>query len=220
MSRTEDILEIIKLPGSEGEHHIQKDFSTEKKALAFYNKQVLNELAPLMCEFIEVQEMMFVSTSDKKGECDCTFRAGSPGFIRVVDNKTIIYPEYTGNGVMASMGNISENPNMGLLLIDFCRTTVGLHVNGKAKIVKIEELDQCLGDALSIAQKLNEVESSKKVVCYILLEVEEAYIHCSKHIPLLQKMDKKIHWSTDSILHKGGDAFHVKKLPRPWVPEI
>ncbi len=207
------------LPGSDGEHIIQKELGTEKQALAFYNKQVLNELAPLMCQFIEEQEIVFISTSDLKGECDCSIRAGSPGFVRVVNNKTIIYPEYKGNGVMASMGNISENKNIGLLFIDFFKTTIGLHVNGKAKVIKKDDLKRELDEDKDILNILENIESSKKIISYVLIEVEEAYIHCSKHIPLLQKLDKTIHWSTDNEGYKGGDAFKVKKHPRPWVPK-
>jgi uncharacterized protein len=49
-----------------------------------------------------------------------------------------------------------------------------------------------------------------------LVEVEEAYIHCSKHIPLLKKLDKTIHWGTDNVIYKGGDYFQVKDASRPW----
>ncbi|OUS17343.1 pyridoxamine 5-phosphate oxidase [Gammaproteobacteria bacterium 50_400_T64] len=203
-------------PGSDGEHIIQKNFNTDKKALSFYNKQVINELAPLMIKFIEAQEMAFIATSDKKGECDCSFRAGPAGFIKIVNNKTIIYPEYRGNGVMASMGNIYENKNIGLFFIDFYRTAVGLHVNGTAEFIKKEDLSRSLGERKDIVSTLQNTESLNKVIGYVLIDVEEAYIHCSKHIPLLQKIDKKIHWSTDSELHKGGDAFQVKNHPRPW----
>ena len=45
---------------------------------------------------------------------------------------------------------------------------------------------------------------------WILITVEEAYIHCSKHIPLLKKLDKKIHWGTDKEVHKGGDFFKAE----------
>ena len=50
------------------------------------------------------------SRSDGSGECDCSFRAGPPGFIRVLDDRTIDYPDYRGNGVMASLGNMLEIP--------------------------------------------------------------------------------------------------------------
>lgn len=207
-----------KLPGSDGEHAIQREFGTEKKALSFYNKQVLNELAPLMCQFIEEQEMVFISTADHNGVCDCSIRTGSPGFVKVVNNNTIIYPEYRGNGVMASMGNMSINRNIGLLFIDFFKATIGLHVNGKAKIIKKDNLSSELGASCTdIVNNLENLESSKKTLCYVLIEVDEAYIHCSKHIPLLRKLDKAIHWGTDNERYKGGDAFKVKNYPRPWV---
>ena len=49
---------------------------------------------------------------------------------------------------------------------------------------------------------------------WVVVEVEEAYIHCSKHIPLLKKLDKRIHWGTDDETHKGGDYFKVKNSRR------
>jgi len=218
-SNQEKIIEC-EFPGSKGEHLVQKELNTEKSAHAFYNKQVLDELAPMMREFIATQEMAFISTSDKKGGCDCSFRAGPAGFITVLDSKTIIYPEYRGNGVMASVGNISENPNISILFIDFLKSTVGLHVNGKAQVLKNESAAKELyesGLSADNDNNIRDINSANKIMCYIQLEVEEAYIHCSKHIPRLQKLDKEIHWSTNNETFKGGDAFHVKNHPRPWV---
>ena len=102
----------MKKPGSKGEHNLQKEFETEKRALAFYNSQLLNHLNPEMQQFISEQEMVFISTSDAKGECDSSFRAGDTGLVIVLDKKTLLFPEYRGNGVLASMGNISENPHI------------------------------------------------------------------------------------------------------------
>ena len=127
-------------PGSTGERALQERFGTARRAAAFYDKQMLDHLNPLMREFIARMEMAFVSTADGHGECDCTFRAGPPGFMRVLDDRTLVYPEYRGNGVMASLGNISENPNVGILFVDFLETAVGLHVNGHASIVENDEL--------------------------------------------------------------------------------
>ena len=63
--------------------------------------------------------MFFLATADGHGECDVSFRAGEAGFVHVLDEKILVYPEYRGNGVMASLGNITENPHAGLLFIDF-----------------------------------------------------------------------------------------------------
>jgi len=59
--------------------------------------------------------MMFIATSDADGECDASFLAGPPGFAAVLDERTLAWPEYRGNGVMAGAGNILENPHVGIL---------------------------------------------------------------------------------------------------------
>jgi len=193
--------------GSEGERILQKKVGSENKASAFYDKQLLDYLNPYMREFILKQEMVFIATADSKGECDCSFRAGKKGFVRVLDEKTLLYPEYKGNGVMASMGNILKNPHIGMTFIDFFENTIGLHVNGKAKIVENDEL---LADK---TQTITANDIEKEGVFperWIFITVEEAYIHCSKHIPHLKKLDKKIHWGTDKETHKGGDFFKAE----------
>ena len=201
------------VPGSDGEHYLQKKYGTEDRANAFYNGQVLDYLAPKMQEFIAKQEFMFVSTADRHGECDCTSKLGTPGFIRVLSENYIIYPERRGNGVFANLGNIIENPHIGLLMIDFLQDTVGLHVNGKARIVEHEELleykenlPQSILDEVSL-------DGPKQPERWIMVEVEEAYVQCSKHIPHLKKEDKRIDWGTDSAAAKKADYFQLQGIP-------
>jgi predicted pyridoxine 5'-phosphate oxidase superfamily flavin-nucleotide-binding protein len=99
---------------------------TSSRAAAFYANQILAHLNPLMREFIARQEMAFIATADAGGACDCSFRAGTPGFVQVLDDKTLAYPEYRGNGVLASVGNILENPQIGMIFLDYYQSTVGL----------------------------------------------------------------------------------------------
>lgn len=186
----------------QGEYLLQEQHGTMKKAAAFYNKQMLDHLNSVMKQFITLQEMMFISTADSRGNCDSSFRAGSPGFVRVINDKTLIYPEYKGNGVMASLGNIIENPHIGLLFIDFIENQIGLHVNGKASILENQQLT-----FLDIPEETITVikeEEGNKAERWVVLEVEEAYIHCSKHIPKLQKLKKEKSTS--------GDFFKTKQL--------
>ncbi|MFO1080209.1 MAG: cyclic nucleotide-binding domain-containing protein [Reyranellaceae bacterium] len=206
----------MKTPGSAGEVLLQKKFGTQTRARAFYKAQVRDFLNPAMMEFIGNQTMMWVATSDRRGNCDCTFRAGPKGFVNVVSSHLVAWPEYRGNGVMASLGNISENPHVGLLLIDFLERTVGLHINGKARI--LEKSEMLTDDDLSNEQWAALYSVSGSVVeRWVIVEVEEAYIHCSKHIPLLKKLDKEIDWGTDDVKKKGGDAFRTKSDPSPWT---
>ena len=88
------------------------------------------------------------------------------------------------------MGNLMENQHIGMTFIDFFENTIGLHVNGKAKIVENDELhaDKTL---TSINNDIQEEGTAPDR--WIFITVEETYIHCSKHIPHLKKLDKKIH---------------------------
>jgi len=156
-----------------------------------------------MQQFIQRMEMAFIATSDGSGECDCSFRAGPAGFIRVLDDHTIAYPEYRGNGVMASLGNMLRNPHIGIFLVDFSRDLIGLHVNGDASIVtpaRMRELD------LDIPESAH---PGHRPVQWVLVHVTEAYVHCSKHIPKLTPQSRVRHWGTDNPRHKGGDYFGV-----------
>jgi len=190
-----------------GEHKLQKKHNTRKSANSFYKTQVLNFLNPEMQKFISEQEMVFLSTADAKGECDASFRAGPKSFVKVLDNNTIIFPEFKGNGVMASMGNIIENPQIGLMFIDFFDSSIGLHVNGKAEIIT----ERQAGKLVNPIDKANaEKDGKHKTKLWIKVEVEEAFIHCSKHIPKLKKIDKVMHWGTDDEKLKGGDFFKTK----------
>lgn len=184
--------EKVSLPGSDGEHKMQEAFKTVDKAKDFYNRQMLDYLAPDMQSFLAKQEMMFIATSDAHGECDSSFRSGEAGFVQVIDEKRVVYAEYKGNGVLASAGNISENPHIGLLFIDFFENKVGMHVNGKARLINEDELVSLMNKDTSKKEKTIHTSSNQKNVFWILIDVEEAYIHCSKNIPILQKANESV----------------------------
>lgn len=209
---SKNIPAVTLLPGSQGEHFLQRQFDTQQRALKFYDKQVLNYLSPVMMAFLPKQESLFIATADSHGECDCSARFGQAGFIRVLDKHHLVYPEYRGNGVMASMGNITENAHIGMIFIDFYETTVGLHVNGKAKIFENAELikhqKKLPEDILAEIQ----LEGKRRPERWVMVEVEEAYIQCSKHIPLLKKQEKIIEWGTDNDIVKRSDFFELTDL--------
>lgn len=190
--------------GSAGERQLQQEYGTEVRATRFYDSQMLDHLNDRMRDFVSRQEMLFVSTADGHGECDSTFRAGPPGFIQVLDERTLAYPEYRGNGVMASLGNISENPHVGLLMIDFFRDVIGLHVNGRAEIVEDADL------RAEIELPAPDVPG-RRPERWVRVTVVEAYIHCAKHIPRLAKVPRQRHWGTDDAKRKGGDFFGVRR---------
>ncbi|WP_010312806.1 pyridoxamine 5'-phosphate oxidase family protein [Saccharopolyspora spinosa] len=200
----------VPLPGSAGEHLLQRAYGTEKRARKFYDDQVLDHLNPLMKEFIGRMEIAFVATSDRRGACDSSLRAGPAGFMEVLDDRHLCYPEYRGNGVLASLGNISENPHIGILLVDFVTDLIGLHVNGKARIAEDADL-RAIHPALPA-----EFDRGRTPERWVVVQIEEAYIHCRKHIPRMVPMLRQRTWGTDDVKRKGGDYFESKGMPRPW----
>jgi predicted pyridoxine 5'-phosphate oxidase superfamily flavin-nucleotide-binding protein len=69
--------------------------------------------------FIEGCDMFFLATADAEGRPQCSYKGGEPGFVRVLDEKTIAFPNYDGNGMYLSAGNVLVNPQVGLLFISF-----------------------------------------------------------------------------------------------------
>ncbi|MDG1805323.1 pyridoxamine 5'-phosphate oxidase family protein [Flavicella sp.] len=191
--------------GTEGEKEIQRQQGTSKRASKFYNSQMKNELSAKMKALIERQEMFFIATADAQGNCDCSPRFGQQGFIKILDNTTLAYPEYLGNGVFASLGNILENPHIGIVFVDFFDSTVGLHVNGSANSYKDFEIPKMYQEQISGFSK----EIQVPIEQWVLVSIDEAYIHCSKHVPKLEKKDKTIHWGTDSKKEKAVDFFET-----------
>jgi predicted pyridoxine 5'-phosphate oxidase superfamily flavin-nucleotide-binding protein len=90
--------------------------------------------------FIESVTMFFLATADADGQPDCSYKGGDPGFVRVVDESTLEFPSYDGNGMFRSLGNVSVNPAVGLLFIDF---TSGkrLRVCGRATVLEAGSSD-------------------------------------------------------------------------------
>jgi uncharacterized protein len=194
---------------SSGEEQAQERFGTTGRAAAFIANQRLDRLNGAMQDFIARQDMVSIATADAQGRCDCSFRAGEAGFVHVLDDRTLAYPEYRGNGVMASVGNILENPHIGMVFLDYIQTRVGLHVNGRARVVDTRDMlawPHLPAPLLEAAKR----KGGRRPETWIVIDVEEAYIHCSKHVPLMQRLEKHIEWGTDDETVKGGDFFKVK----------
>ncbi len=186
----------IPLPGSAGERLLQSRYGSADRAEAFYQRQMLHDLNERMIQFVGGAEMLWIATADAAGACDCSFRAGPAGFVQVLDARTLRYPEYRGNGVLASLGNIVENPHVGLFFVDFTDALIGLHVNGRARIVD--------GPPTAASRSIGSPRAER----WVEVAVEEAYIHCRKHIPRMVPAPRQRRaWGTDDVHSKGGDYF-------------
>lgn len=89
--------------------------------------------------FIERCAMCFIATADAQGQPDCSYKGGMPGFVRVLDQRTVAIPDYDGNGMYRTWGNVLVNPQVGLLFIDF-ENTKRIRVNGRAEVCRDDPL--------------------------------------------------------------------------------
>ena len=89
--------------------------------------------------FIQRCRMFFLATADTHGQPDCSYKGGLPGFVRVLDERTLAIPDYDGNGQYRSWGNVRVNPQVGLLFVDF-ETPKRLRVNGTAVVSQDDPL--------------------------------------------------------------------------------
>lgn len=102
-------------------------------------------------DWIEARDMFFLATADADGRPQCSYKGGDPGFVRVVDDATVAFPVYDGNGMFLSVGNITENPSVGLLFVDFADGT-RLRLNGDAAVDPDDPLLPDLPGALHVVR--------------------------------------------------------------------
>ncbi len=85
--------------------------------------------------FIESVGFFFLATANAEGQPDCSFKGGPPGFVQVLSPGLLAFPDYDGNGMFKSLGNIRSNPHIGLLFIAMGEKPQRLRVNGRATVV-------------------------------------------------------------------------------------
>ena len=122
----------------EGNRRLQDEFESRKIA------DRLDELARTAFSaddkaFVESRAFFFIATADTEGRPDCSHKGGMPGFVRVSGANELVFPDYDGNGMFKTLGNIASNPRVGLLFIDFEKPR-RLRVNGTATISRDDPL--------------------------------------------------------------------------------
>ena len=120
--------------------------------------------------FIESAVYFFLATADGEGRPDCSFKGGPPGFVRVTGSSELAFPDYDGNGMFRSLGNISVNPGVALLFIAMHGAPRRLRVNGTARM----DRDDPLMGATVGAQMVVRVEASA------------IFPNCPRYIPTLE----------------------------------
>jgi predicted pyridoxine 5'-phosphate oxidase superfamily flavin-nucleotide-binding protein len=133
--------------GDEGLYHdgnrrLQQQFDSQRIADRLEQVTLHDFFTPDDVAFIESADMFFLATADRDGWPDVSYKGGNPGFVRVIAEDTLAFPNYDGNGMFKSLGNVLVNPKVGMLFINF-EEPHRMRVQGMASV---SDTDQLLAD--------------------------------------------------------------------------
>jgi predicted pyridoxine 5'-phosphate oxidase superfamily flavin-nucleotide-binding protein len=156
--------------------------------------------------FIQRCRMFFVATADAGGQPDCSYKGGLPGFVQVADERTLVIPDYDGNGQYRSWGNVLANPRVGLLFIDF-ESPKRLRVNGTAVVSHSDPLLASLPGAVFV----------------IRVTAERIFPNCPRYIHRMQLAEESVYAPRPGHVPpvpawKTFDVFRDALPPRDRVP--
>jgi PPOX class probable FMN-dependent enzyme len=117
--------------------------------------------------FIELSPFLVLGTADADGKQDVSPRGDPPGFVRVLDDRTLAIPDRPGNRRVDSLGNVLANPEVGLLFF-VPGVNETLRVNGRARV----STEPDLMDRLAVA--------GRPALSALVIEVREVFFHCGK----------------------------------------
>ena len=158
---------------SQASRALQDQFDTRRLADRLAEVKVHDEFTPDDRQFIERLDMFFLATVDKTGQPTCSYKGGDPGFVRVVGPRDLAFPNYDGNGMYLSMGNVAETSAVGLLFIDF-EAQRRMRVDGRARIDRDDPL----------------LEQYPEAQFIVRVEAERVYPNCPPYIHRYQLVER------------------------------
>jgi predicted pyridoxine 5'-phosphate oxidase superfamily flavin-nucleotide-binding protein len=154
----------------DGNRQLQDAFDSRRIADRLEEKLTRTAFTAADRAFLESVIFFFIATADAQGRPDCSFKGGAPGFVRVTAPDEIAFPDYDGNGMFKSLGNITVNANVGLLFIDLHDKPRRLRVNGEASVSRDDPLlAQTVGAQLIVRVRARAI-----------------FPNCPRYIPKLQ----------------------------------
>jgi uncharacterized protein len=151
-----------------GHRDLQARFGSTALADRLVDKTHRVRLTAADRAFVEAQSFFFLATADGEGHPDCSFKGGA---VTVLADDLLVFPDFDGNGMFRSLGNIVVNPHVGLLFIAFGATPKRLRINGRAEL----RLDDPAMDRFPGAQGL------------VFVTPEHVFPNCPRYVPDLAR---------------------------------
>jgi predicted pyridoxine 5'-phosphate oxidase superfamily flavin-nucleotide-binding protein len=160
----------------DGSRELQGRFDSRRIAERLEQVTVHDRFSDDDRALIERVPMFFLATADADGWPDCSYKGGQPGFVRVVDESTLAFPSYDGNGMFRSLGNVLVNPKVGMLFVDFERPN-RMRMNGIASLHDDDEL-------------LSSFEGAQLIV---RVHAERIFPNCPRYIHKMQVVEHSVY---------------------------
>ncbi len=154
----------------EGNRRLQDAFDSRRISDRLEEKLARRAFSADDKSFIESAIYFFLATADADGRPDCSFKGGEPGFVRVTAPDELAFPDYDGNGMFKSLGNLHVNPSVGLLFIDMHGKPRRLRINGEASVSRDDPL----------------LESTVGAQLIVRVKARAIFPNCPRYIPRLQ----------------------------------
>ena len=161
----------------DGNRQLQDRFDSRRISDRLEEKLTRTEFTADDKLFIESLPYFFLATADAKGRPDCSFKGGAPGFVRVTGPSEIAFPDYDGNGMFKSLGNIVVNADVGLLFIALHDKPRRLRVNGSASV---SDSDPLLAETVG-AQLI------------VRVTARAIFPNCPRYVPTMQSIEPSIY---------------------------
>jgi uncharacterized protein len=189
----------------DGNRQLQDQFDSRRIANRLEEKLTSREFSADDKSFIESLPYFFLATADAEGQPDCSFKGGPPGFVRVTGPSELAFPDYDGNGMFKSLGNIVVNADVGLLFIAMHGKPQRLRVNGTAKA---SDSDPLLAETVG-AQLI------------VRVTARAIFPNCPRYIPKMQLAEPSIYTpqaGCDAPEPKWKDFADFKDVMHPRQP--
>jgi hypothetical protein len=160
----------------DGNRRFQDQFDSRRIADRLEQKLMRTAFTEDDKAFIESRILFFLATADAAGRPTCNHKGGAAGFVRVVAPDELAFPDFDGNGMFLNIGNISVNPGVGLLFIDFEKPK-RLRVDGSASVSRDDPLL-----AHTVGAQL-----------IVRVKVRAIYPNCPRYIPTMTLVEPSIY---------------------------
>ena len=154
----------------EGNRRLQDRFDSRRLSDRLEQKLTRTAFTSDDKAFIEGLPYFFLATADAAGRPDCSFKGGAPGFVRVTGPSELAFPDYDGNGMFKSLGNVLVNPDVGMLFIAMHGKPQRLRINGKAMLSHDDPL----------------LATTVGAQCIVRVAARAIFPNCPRYIPTMQ----------------------------------